>query len=349
MFYEGLKNQSVIEEAMKAMTNLQQALDEGGYDRVTANMVHLPFVLKPNISRPSEAEFCDEIKYQMTEFARIVNARGSPFMIDMIPILDARRKGFNLSFALGETPRSGAAAVVEDVNGATYTNIFDFTYDSFVWALTKVGFPDVRVLVTQVGWPTDGHRDATAANAERFFKNLLPAVASGRGTPMRPGEPVDIFVHALADETRNPDPITRHWGVYRSNGQPKYEVDLTGQGRNNIYPTAMGGILRMPRRWCVFNGNKTDMFKVQRMLREVCDNADCSSTAEGGSCGGLTFDQKVSYAFNMRFQFLFQDEKACDFGKLGRLSLQDPSVGECVFPIEVVKGSQVNLVWKGGA
>lgn len=345
MFNEGLVNEAVIRNATLAMTNLQQALDEQSLTNVTTTIVHEAEVLKPNISRPSDAEFRDEIKDHMTEFVRVIHARGAPFMIDMNPMVEARNQGFNMTFALGDP---GATPVV-DVDGAKYTSMFDFTYDSFVWALTKLGFPDIRVVASQVGWPTDGHPDASVAHAERFYKNLLPAVSGDRGTPMRPGAPIDIFIHALADETRTKEPINRHWGVYRSNGQPKFEIDLTGQGRKNVYPTAMGGILRMPRRWCVYNGNNTNLFDVRTKVEEVCRDTDCSSTAEGGSCSGLTFEQKASYAFNMRFQFLFQNETVCDFDGLAMLSVEDPSVGECLFPIEVVRGNQVNLVWKGGS
>lgn len=101
--------------------------------------------------------------------------------------------------------------------------------------------------------------------------------------------------------------------------------------------------MRMPDRWCLFNGNRTDIANVQWQFADACKKADCSTMAEGGSCSHLSFDQNISYAFNMHFQFQFQDEKACDFGGLGYVSVQDPSTDECVFPVEVVKGQQHNF------
>ncbi|XP_057784393.1 glucan endo-1,3-beta-glucosidase 8-like isoform X2 [Salvia miltiorrhiza] len=340
VFTSGLRDKAAIEMTMVAMRNLQEALREVGYDGITVNLVHIQNMLKPNITRPSAADFSDEIRGDMIKFVRHLQEHKAPFLLDTFPILDARRNYFNFSFAFMDN--TGIA--IKDINGAVYTNVFEFTYDSIVWALTKINASDVKVVVTQVGWPTDGHVGATAANAERFYRHLLPRVAGNKGTPMRPGAPLDIFVHSLADETKMyyADPFTRHWGVYRSNGQPKYRIDLSGRGRN-VYPVRMGGIMRMPGRWCIFNGNKTNIFYVRSQLEAACLKGDCSSTTIGGSCSQLSFEQNVSYAFNMVFQFKFQDERSCDFGGLARVSVRDPSTGECVFPVEVVEGQQLNF------
>ena len=332
-----------IQKVLKSLENVQTALDEGGFDHIKVTLTHNIQVLK-KISKPSEAEFIDEIKDQMIQLVRFSEAHDSPFLINMFPISDTIWLNFDPSFAF---PDNKSTLVITDVNGAVYTNIVEFMYDSFAWALKKIGSPKIHMILSQVGWPTDGYEGANATTAEHFFKDFLPMAASNKGTPMRPGAPLDIFIHALTDEPRMPlfyiYPFTRHWGIYRSNGLPKYKIDLSGKGRD-MYPTQVKGIMRMPQRWCVFNKDMRDMQKVQTHFHEACKRADCTSMAPGGSCSQLTYDQNVSYAFNMMFQYFFQNENACSFGGLGYVSVEDPSTPECLFPVEVVKGRQNNYV-----
>jgi hypothetical protein len=94
----------------------------------------------------------------------------------------------------------------------------------------------------------------------------------------------------------------------------------------------------MPARWCIFNEDLKDTIKVRTQFDLACKNADCTALAPGGSCGTLSYMQNVSYAFNAYFQSHFQDEAACQFEKLGKIVLDNPSRGGCKFLIEVVKG-----------
>ncbi|XP_057784273.1 glucan endo-1,3-beta-glucosidase 8-like [Salvia miltiorrhiza] len=339
-FHTGNGNRTFLQSIVNAQRWLQEALNERGFSDVKVNIAHIEGVLKQNISKPSEAEFKDEIKPELVQYLQFLRENNAPFLAEYIPIMDIHNKNFDLNFAFAD---NSSVLAITDVNGAVYTNIVEWRYDCYVWALEKLNFSDIKVSFSMVGWATDGYPDANATNAERFFKHLLPWVSGNKGTPKRPGAPIDTNVHALADETKmNAGPFTRHWGIYRSNGQPKYKIDLTGQGRD-IYPTVVRGVMRMPSRWCVYSGDRRDMAKVRAQLDWACSNSDCTSTLIGGSCSRLTFEQNVTYAFNMYFQFRFQDEKACQFEGLGRVAVNDPSTEECVFPVEVVKGQQVNF------
>ncbi|KAG6414142.1 hypothetical protein SASPL_126860 [Salvia splendens] len=55
---------------------------------------------------------------------------------------------------------------------------------------------------------------------------------------------------------------------------PTAKIDLSGQGRD-IYPTTVRGIMRMPSRWCAFNGDRRDMEK----LDWACKKSDCTTTS----------------------------------------------------------------------
>ncbi|MDP0989530.1 glycosyl hydrolase family 17 protein, partial [Klebsiella pneumoniae] len=66
-----------------------------------------------------------------------------------------------------------------------YTNVFDANFDTLIWALDKAGFPDMKIIVGEVGWPTDGDINANIENARRFNQGLLEHVLSGKGTSTR--------------------------------------------------------------------------------------------------------------------------------------------------------------------
>ncbi|KAG6411496.1 hypothetical protein SASPL_129579 [Salvia splendens] len=329
-----------ISQAVEVQRMLQGILNERGFGHVKVNTPHIHPELVPNVTKPSQIEFCDTIKPYMIQHLQFLRENNAPFLIEAIPIQINFINNFDPSFAF---PGNASTQVINDVNGAIYTNVVEWHYDSYVWALEKLNFSDIRLDYSLLGWPTDGYTGANASTAEYFYKHLLPWATSDRGTPKRPGRPINVNVHSLADEHKIKSfPYTRHFGIYRSNGQPKYKIDLSGQGRD-IYPTTIRGIMRMPDRWCAFNGDRRDMDKVKAQLDWACKKSDCTSTFEGASCSSLTLEQNITYAFNMYFQYQFQDEKSCDFDGLGHVVVNDPSTDACVFPVEVVKGQQVNF------
>ncbi|CAA0812794.1 O-Glycosyl hydrolases family 17 protein [Striga hermonthica] len=345
-FIKGINNSTIQTMAVEAVRNLQAALDDAGHGDIKVTLPSPIQILKGNITKPSEAELKDSIRDEFGRFLKLLQESGAHLAIELFPIDIMLWLGIDdPSFAYAD---GRSTHVVTDVHGAVYTNVFEFAHDAFAWAIEKAGAPDVEIVVSHIGWPTDGYSSASVANAERFYKTLLPLVTSGRGTPKRPGKPIKIFVHALTDENKNPDtiPYGRHWGIYRSNGEPKYRIDLTGQGRD-IFPVNARGIMRMPQRWCMLDHEKAagDRTKVQVQYEKACGpkGGDCTSLAPGGSCSSLDDMEKVSYAFNMNFQSHFQDEGQCWYEGLGKVVTEDPSRGTCVFPVEVVKGQQDNF------
>lgn len=48
-----------------------------------------------------------------------------------------------------------------------------------------------------------------------------------------------------------------------ANGQPKYKIDFSGKGCD-IFPTIAKGITRVPKRWCTYNGDLSDMEMVKK-------------------------------------------------------------------------------------
>ncbi|MCD7464693.1 hypothetical protein HAX54_053241 [Datura stramonium] len=312
---------------------IREALDEMNLGYVATMTAHGMDVL--HITKiPSETDFRDDIKGLMLDSLKFFNLTGTPFLLNMFPIHFVKEVlNYTMEFAFFD---NNSGFKIHDGN-VTYTNAVELMIDSLAWAIRKAGYPDMKIMIGQIGWPTDGYPHANIKNAERFHKGLLKFIASNKGTPLRPG-PIDTYLHSLSDENEFRTifgAFQRHWGIYEADGNPKYKIDFSLQDHDE-YPTQAKGIVTMPHRWCTFDGDKSNMDLVKKHYNFSCEEADCTRLEEGASCGGLNEESKISYAFNAYFQRNKQNEKACDFDGLGQITTLNPSVDKCEFPIEIL-------------
>ncbi|XP_015163915.1 glucan endo-1,3-beta-glucosidase 8-like [Solanum tuberosum] len=256
---------------------------------------------------PSKSDFRDDIKGLMLESLKFFNRTGTPFLLNMFPIQMVRDVlNYPIEFTFFDNMSNFK---IQDGN-VTYTNAVELMIDSIVWAIKKAGYPDMKIMIGQIGWPTDGYPYANLKNAERFHKGLLKFIASNKGTPLRPG-PIDTYLHSLSDETEfrtKFGAFQRHWGIYEADGNPKYKIDFSLQDRDE-YPTQAKGIVTMPNRWCMFDGDKSNMDLAKKNYNIACEEADCTKLEQGASCGELSDESKISYAFNAYFQKNKQSEE----------------------------------------
>ncbi|KAG8373287.1 hypothetical protein BUALT_Bualt11G0008200 [Buddleja alternifolia] len=326
-----------FDNAVDVFRLVQQVLVQKYGDKIKASTPHFTDVLIPNITKPSDAEFRPDLTEKMNIFVRLLRSHNSPFVMNIFPIHYVAQNNWDIEFSFIEN-RSNFS-VYDEKTKLVYRNAFEFAYDSFLTAIAKAGAPDLTLMVGQIGWPTDGYPGANTSNAERFYRELLPYLKSKKGTPLRPGVSIDVYLHSLVDENMNwitYGSFQRHWGVYRSNGEPKYKIDFTGNGQD-IYPTTAKGVILMPKRWCVYNGRTNNLKDVNEQFNMACSAADCTALSPGGSCSHLNFNQNVSYAFNRYFQSKAQSSTdACDFKGFGMIVPDDPSDGTCKFQVEIL-------------
>ena len=107
--------------------------------------------------------------------------------------------------------------------------------DSLHFAMEKLGFSKIPLLISKTGWPTAGDLEQPGANvfnAATYNRNLIQRLTAKPpiGTPARPGIAIPTFLFALFDENQKTGPgIERHWGLLRPDGTPIYEIDLSGR------------------------------------------------------------------------------------------------------------------------
>ncbi|TVU36883.1 hypothetical protein EJB05_18864 [Eragrostis curvula] len=169
---------------------------------------------------PSRGVFNPNVRRHMEPLARFLADTGAPLLANVYPYFAYRDnpRDIKLNYA---TFRPGVT-VRDDGNGLTYTNLFDAMVDAIYAALDKAGAPNVRVVVSESGWPSAGGFAASVDNARTYNQALIDHVR--QGTPRRPGV-LETYVFAMFNENQKPgDPTERNFGLFFPDKSPVYPI-----------------------------------------------------------------------------------------------------------------------------
>ncbi|CAL1359417.1 unnamed protein product [Linum trigynum] len=324
---------------LPALRNIQNALNKAGVGhKVKATVPFNADVYNSPESDqvPSAGDFRPEVKDLTLEIIQFLHSNDAPFTVNIYPFLSLYGNPyFPVDFAFFDDATNTNKPIKD--GDLLYTNVFDANFDTLVWSLTKSGYPDMPIIVGEVGWPTDGDLHATVENAKRFNQGLLKHIVDGNGTPARPVNKIEVFLFSLIDENGKsvaPGNFERHWGIFEYDGKPKYELDLNGYGEDTGL-IAVDGVNYMERRWCVLRPDAIDLSDLSKSMDYACGLSDCTALEYGCSCNHLSVAGNASYAFNMYYQMNGQKDWGCDFSGLGLITMEDPSDGDCLFPVMI--------------
>ncbi|KAJ1441018.1 X8 domain [Sesbania bispinosa] len=339
-------NGSYLNKTLPALKNIQRSLNNAGL--ASKVKVTVPFnadiYYSPDSNPvPSAGDFRPEVRDPTIEIIQFLYSNNAPFTVNIYPFLSLYGNDhFPFDFAFFD----GNNKPLRDGN-ALYTNVFDANLDTLLWALDKAGYPDMQVIIGEIGWPTDGDKNANARNAKRFNLGLIKHTLSSNGTPKRKGI-IDLYLFSLIDENAKsvaPGNFERHWGIFEYDGKPKYELDLTGQHKKKgLVPVE--GIKYLEKRWCVLDPQVTDLDDLADSIDYACSLSDCTALGYGSTCNNLSLQGNASYAFNMYYQVHDQRDWDCDFNGLAIITHEDPSEKGCQFPVMIGRGS--SLLMHGG-
>ncbi|MCL7030033.1 hypothetical protein MKW94_023583 [Papaver nudicaule] len=182
----------------------------------------------------------------------------------------------------------------DPVSSLLYTNLLDQILDSVVFAMTRMGYPNIPIFLAETGWPSDGDVDQIGANV----KNLAMAVPI-YGTPARPGGAIPTLIFDLYNENTKGGPSTeRNWGLLYPTGKP-YDYPVLPEGKNNV--PYKGKV------WCVVAKGVTNMTR-------------------GGKCTCYKPISLVAHA-NYAFSSYWSQRRS-----IGATCLLQWSYGSCRFP-----------------
>ncbi|KAM6544621.1 hypothetical protein CsatB_025357 [Cannabis sativa] len=187
---------------------------------------------------PSNSVFRSDISESVIlPILQFLNKTKSFFFIDVYPYFpwSSNPTNINLNYALLNPNPNPNFHYSDPGTGLIYTNLLDQMLDSLHFAMAKLGFSKIPLLISETGWPTAGDFEQVGANvynAATYNRNLIQRLTAKPpiGTPARPGVKIPTFLFALFDENLKTGPgIERHWGLLRPDGTPIYEIDLAGK------------------------------------------------------------------------------------------------------------------------
>ncbi|XP_020091131.1 glucan endo-1,3-beta-glucosidase 10 [Ananas comosus] len=284
-----------------AMTNVHAALARLGLD--AAVKVSSPIALTALRASypPSAGAFRSDLAEPvMRPMLDLLGRTGSYLMVNAYPFFaySANAALISLDYALFR-PNAG---VLDPGSGLKYYSLFDAQVDAVYAAMGAVGGEEVRVVVSETGWPSKGDGKETGAgagNAAAYNGNLVRRVLSGNaGTPRRPQGDVDVFLFGLFNEDLKPGPTSeRNYGLFYPSEDKVYDIDFVlGGGNGSSSSSSSGGGLRWEEerggkgtgtgeRWCVANG-VVGKERLQRGLDYACGEggADCRAIQPGAGC-----------------------------------------------------------------
>ncbi|KAA8526548.1 hypothetical protein F0562_008249 [Nyssa sinensis] len=330
-----------------AMKNIHQALVK--YNLHSAIKVSSPIALSAlQNSYPSSAgsfrpELIETVFKPMLDFLR---QTGSYLMVNAYPFFayESNSDVISLDYALfRENP-----GVVDAGNGLRYFNLFDAQIDAVFAAMSALKYDDIKMVVTETGWPSKGDENeigASVENAAAYNGNLVRRVLTGGGTPLKPKADLTVYLFALFNENSKNGPTSeRNYGLFYPSEQKVYEIPFTVEGLKNYHdnrsPVTGGQRMSTPvhgggnvspsvagQTWCVASGD-AGKEKLQAALDYACGEggADCRPIQPGSTCyNPNTIEAHASFAFNSYYQKKGRVIGTCYFGGSAYVVTQPPS------------------------
>ncbi|XP_061362434.1 glucan endo-1,3-beta-glucosidase-like [Gastrolobium bilobum] len=203
---------------LPAIKNIQKSISSANLQGQIKVSTAIDTTLLGKSYPPKEGVFSDSASQYIKPIISFLASNGAPLLANVYPYFSYvnNRQSIGLDYAL--FTKKGA-------NEVGYQNLFDALLDSVYAALEKVGAPNVKVVVSESGWPSEGGTAATVDNAGTYYKNLINHAKGG--TPKRPNGPIETYLFAMFDENLKQGPeIERHFGLFRPDKSPKYQLSF---------------------------------------------------------------------------------------------------------------------------
>ncbi|GAB4851662.1 hypothetical protein Ancab_031065 [Ancistrocladus abbreviatus] len=202
-----------------ALWNIHNALNQRGLGNQIKVSTAWEMGMLSNSNPPSAGQLDPQLSSYYTPIIQFLQQTNSPLLLNCYPYFSYKYSDqISLPYALFTSP----GTVVQDGQYG-YQNLFDAMMDAFYSALEKVGAGSINIVVSESGWPTAGDKGTSIDNARTCNNNLIQHVK--KGTPKRPGN-IETYIFDMYDENLKSPALEQNWGLFYSNGAPKYPVNF---------------------------------------------------------------------------------------------------------------------------
>lgn len=329
-------------DLVPAMRKIKRSLKVYGIHKVKLGTTSAMDVLESSFP-PSSGRFRSDISDRvMKPMLQFLNRTKSFFFLDVYPYFPWSSDPVNikLDYALFQAKNT---TYTDPSSNLTYTNLFDQMVDAVIFAMKRLGYPDIRIFIAETGWPNGGDVDQIGCNiynAATYNRNVVKKLTAKPpvGTPARPGCVLSAFIFALYNENQKTGPGTeRHFGLLYPNESQVYNIDLSGETPESEYkplPEARNNVPYKGKIWCVV-GRRANTSEVESALSYACSqgNKTCDPIQPGGNCYKPdSLVRHANYAFSSYWSQFRKLGGSCYFNGLARQTAKDPSYGSCKFP-----------------
>lgn len=318
-----------------AMRRIRFSLKSLGFKKIKVGTPLAMDVLESSFP-PSNGTFRSEFSGPVVEpLLRFLNRTKSFFFLDVYTFFPWASDPVNikLGYALLKAKN---VTYTDPGTGLTYHNLLDQMLDAVIFAMKRLGYPDLRLFIAETGWPNGGDIDQIGANtynAATYNRHVVKKLTAKPpvGTPARPGKVIPAFFFALYNENQKSGPGTeRHFGLLYPNGSNVYPIDLSGKMRVREYeplPIPSNNEPYKGKIWCVV-AKGANLTELGSALGYACGqgNGTCDPIQPGGKC--FKPDSLVwhaSYAFSSYWAQSKKVGGTCFFNGLAVQTTKDPS------------------------
>ncbi|RDX68384.1 Glucan endo-1,3-beta-glucosidase, acidic isoform GI9 [Mucuna pruriens] len=204
---------------LPALQNIQNAISSANLQGQIKVSTAIDTTLLGNSYPPKDGVFSSSASSYIKPIVDFLVKNGSPLLANVYPYFayTNNQQSIGLDYAL---------FTKQGNNEVGYQNLFDALLDSLYAALEKVGASNVKVVVSESGWPSEGGAGATVQNAGTYYRNLINHAKGG--TPKRPTGPIETYLFAMFDENQKQGAeVERHFGLFRPDKSPKYQLSFS--------------------------------------------------------------------------------------------------------------------------
>lgn len=206
---------------LPAIQNIHNAIVAASLQGQIKVSTAIDTTLVDNAYPPSAGKYSDAAKSFITPVINFLASNGAPLLVNVYPYFSYTENPTQIDIKYALFTSEG----ITTPDGVKYPSLFDALLDAQYSALEKANAPNVEIVVSESGWPSEGGDAATPQNAQTFYQNLINHVKGTTGTPKRPGKAIETYLFAMFDEnTKGGAEVEKHFGLFSPNKQPKYQL-----------------------------------------------------------------------------------------------------------------------------
>lgn len=222
-------NQDRWSKLVPAMQNIHSSLVRWNLSKRIKVTTTVAMDALNSSTAPSSARFRDDIAESvMKPLLRFISNSKSFYFVNAYPYFAwaANAKKVPVDYATFGSVR----AAVQD-GGLKYTDMLSAQLDANIAAIEKLGYNNVKIAISETGWPAAGGPGANVDLAATYNRRVVVRMLANPalGTPKRPGTFVPTYLFALFNADNNKHGTQRNWGLLYPNGSQVYPVDMTGK------------------------------------------------------------------------------------------------------------------------